>query len=124
MTDTTITATITPSATNSKIFIIVTFQLRFLRDTNSAMGCNIQVLRGATVISGSTELLQFQMDTDSSGRAALRMPWAWNYLDSPNTTSATTYKVQASASTTSNNGQVVAQSNNMVSTITLIEIGA
>ena len=124
MTDTTITATITPSATSSKIFIIVTFAVKFLRDTNAPMGCNTQVLRGASVISGYIGNLEFQMGTDTSGRAALRLPWAWNYLDSPNTTSATTYKVQAAAGTTSNNGQVIAQSNNMVSNITLMEIGA
>ena len=114
--DTGLTATITPSATNSKILVLVsqTGLLKISSDTN----IRLRLLRGAT------ELIEFDRtagETDDSG---------WNgvggsstcYLDSPNTTSATTYKTQFQSS--GNTGSVFVNHGNCVSTITLMEIGA
>jgi hypothetical protein len=123
-TDTGLTATITPTSSTSKILIIITQGIVLLRDTNQPINCLYEVFRGATSIAGVTELFGFQMGTDSSGRAALRIPFAYTKLDSPATTSAITYKTKGAASTTSNNGQVIFQRNDTTSTITLMEIGA
>jgi hypothetical protein len=46
------------------------------------------------------------------------------YLDSPNTTSATTYKTQGKVNTTANSGAVVFQHGNQPSYIVLIEVAA
>jgi hypothetical protein len=47
-----------------------------------------------------------------------------NYLDTPATTSATTYKTQAKVDFTTNGGSVVCQYGSIVSTLLAIEIGA
>jgi DNA helicase TIP49 (TBP-interacting protein) len=47
-----------------------------------------------------------------------------NYLDSPATTSATTYKTQAKVDFTTNGGSVVCQYGSIVSTLIALEIGA
>jgi hypothetical protein len=47
-----------------------------------------------------------------------------NYLDSPATTSATTYKVQAKIDTTANSASIRFQYLSNVSQIILMEIGA
>ena len=46
------------------------------------------------------------------------------YLDSPATTSATTYKTQIAVANTASSGYMRAQGDSVVSTITLMEIGA
>jgi hypothetical protein len=46
------------------------------------------------------------------------------YYDSPATTSATTYKIQAKVDTTANSGTSTWQPSSNPSTITLLEIGA
>ena len=46
------------------------------------------------------------------------------YLDSPATTSATTYKVQGAVQLTANSANVVYQYSGGISTMTLLEIGA
>ena len=46
------------------------------------------------------------------------------YLDSPATTSATTYKIQGRAYNTASSGQAQYQYSNGLSVITLMEIGA
>ncbi len=47
-----------------------------------------------------------------------------SYLDSPATTSATTYKTQGKPETTANSSTLVAQYNNTTATMILMEIGA
>ena len=46
------------------------------------------------------------------------------YLDSPNTTSSTTYKTQFAVESTNNSGAVDMQPDSALSTIILMEIGA
>jgi hypothetical protein len=112
--DTGLTASITPSSTSSKILVIV-HQEGLSKVTNST-GVDLKLFRGAT------ELALF------GGNAGQQYTTAWNfvggagitYLDSPSTTSSTTYKTQFSS--TGNNANVYVQSNNATSTITLMEI--
>ena len=113
--DTTLTATITPQSTSSKILVLVS-QNGIFKSGNT--GVNLRLLRGVTAIS------TFAVN------AALTSPAADNniggislcYLDSPSTTSATTYKTQLF----SNAGIAVAivQYASTMSTITLMEISA
>ena len=117
--DTTLTASITPTASNSKVLVLIS-QNGVGRNAagNAQSGTFIKLLRGTTdlmTLNGhygytNTLLLFFGGSVTS------------NYLDSPNTTSSTTYKTQFNAPGTSSTGYV--QEGGATSTITLIEIGA
>lgn len=122
LTDTTITATITPSSATSKVLVLVSMPYYFDRPS-FAKGIKTALLRGATSIfndgtgfvSGSTTAVGAS-DVALAGRVPLI------YLDSPSTTSATTYKVQAAVNVTAGNFHV--QYLNSVGSIILMEIGA
>ena len=117
--DTTLSATITPSATNSKILVIVN-QNGILGTTGSA-GVKLRLLRGATSIvtfSGSVGYTQASSTRNDTTSGV-------TYLDSPNTTSATTYKTQFAQRVSDGTAvQVQVTAGDDTSTITLLEIGA
>ena len=122
-TDTSLTASITPTSSSSKILILVYQPYRF---TDAANGAGIIILRNSTALT--------TVVTDATGPYPLYLEVAadfWgvfsaNYLDSPATTSSTTYKTQARPYVSA--GSVVLQANgnnaNTMSTITLMEIAA
>lgn len=120
-TDSTLTATITPSATTSKILVIYSQTLDAERSAVGVSG-GVQLVRGSTSIQdlGNT------MGINVSGTTfvALGSTITSTCLDSPSTTSATTYKTQVKVNTTANSGVVYAQFSGKLSSITLIEIGA
>ena len=113
--DTGLTASITPSATSSKILVIV--QQAGCGKTASDTECEISLLRGVTNIS-------------TFGRCGLTSSTANNiagtqgtaYLDSPATTSSTTYKTQFKS--TAATGSAYVQQSGSMSTIILMEISA
>jgi len=116
--DTGLSLSITPTSATSTILVIVN-QAGLSRgnqdDTNAV---RLQLLRGATVILGD-----FAGNVGSNTSGYL---WAGgsgaSYIDSPATTSSTTYKTQFK---NNRNGALVSvQSDTSVSTITLLEIGA
>ena len=123
MTDSGITATITPTLATSKILVIFSASCRAYRGANNA-NTNAQVLRGATQI----------IDMDNEGfiggqfSNATTVDMIGQYtnhvLDAPATTSATTYKLQGSFNTTLNSPLLVFQYQSTTSSITLMEIGA
>ncbi len=126
LTDTTITASITPTAATSKILILISASAITSRASDFALG-SFSVLRGATeIMDNKNNDDAFGVQAYQSG--ATQTNWygqlGITYLDSPNTTSSTTYKLQASAERTANSGSVIFQSNGNMSTITLLEIGA
>lgn len=117
---TNLTATITPTSASSKVLVLVS-QNGCLVDTQSNQAVKLQLLRGATVISAITDRQSY-----NSGSLFLMTGASLNWLDSPATTSATTYKTEF-ARYASAGGTVYVQSYNSaptVSTITLMEIGA
>ena len=114
-TDTGLTATITPTLATSNILVLLNQNGTGKQTTDTAQA--IRLLRGASdiaLLAGSSG------DTQSSARN-FQGSVSTAYLDSPATTSATTYKTQ----TKSNDGtaEVRVQNGNAVSTITLLEIG-
>ena len=129
MTDTTLTATITPTSATSKIFVIYSQQWRVQRYAGGTNAGGVRLLRGGTTIQsfgGNNNLgafaLQFQAAT---GGGEARIVTTGNCLDSPATTSATTYKVQLAVLDTGSSGLIIAQEDTeSISTITLMEIGA
>jgi hypothetical protein len=114
--DTGLSASITPSATSSKILVIV-HHTECGRATNDNAGLGLRLVRGSTTIQTfNLALGDTQTVTDNKFSASTA------YLDSPSTTSATTYKTQFNSG--NNNAIVYVQRYSMPSTITLMEIGA
>ena len=112
--DTGITASITPSSTSSKILILVDGQ--GFESNTAQRGFNTNVMRG------STQIVEFDKASSygPEARSATNNTGV-NWLDSPSSTSAVTYKVQVRRQTGSD-GTIYAQANSCTSTITLIEI--
>lgn len=114
--DTGITLSITPTASTSKVLIFVTVAGMY----RSANDCSarFQILRGATSIH------EFEKNIMNSGGTANQSgSTGSNYLDSPATTSATTYKVQFRRNPASG-GTIYINLSDSISTITLMEVGA
>jgi len=119
-TDSTLTATITPTLATSKVLVIYNQQLVAQRAA-AAAGAMAQLLRGSTSIQ---DLATTSDLSTGSATTYYNNTVGATYLDAPATTSATTYKTQVKTTTTANSGQAIAQASSSVSTITLIEIGA
>jgi hypothetical protein len=119
--DTTITATITPTAATSKILVLVSASLQG-RQTANNFAIGAKLLRASTTIQdwGNFNYLAATMTgtTFCMSQASVSM----TYLDSPATTSATTYKVQGACDTAANTAYW--QINSGPSQIILMEIGA
>ena len=114
--DTGLTATITPSSTSSKILILINQTAAKQGDA----GMRIRFLRGSTVIRTVTEKVGFTGSGDDTWSYIGTVSVGW--LDTPSTTSATTYHTEFRASSSGHN--VIAQVDNDTSTITLMEIAA
>jgi hypothetical protein len=109
--DTTLTATITPLFSTSKILVLVS--QNGVNCANANIGNTVILLKNGSQISTFSQF----------GGYGLSQPVASisiNYLDSPATTSAVTYKTQFKISTGS--GSVLVQDDGCQSTITLMEI--
>jgi hypothetical protein len=115
--DTGLSATITPSATSSKVLVVVMHNMCGKGNGNTQNGLNLKLFRGATDIKTLTNALGFT-DTLLTNLFAAHAV----VLDSPNTTSATTYKTQFSNFQAA--ASVTVQTQNIESTITLLEISA
>jgi hypothetical protein len=123
-TDTTLTATITPSAATSKILVITMQNYCNFANTTAAYSA-IKLLRGATDVYVSPS--NFGLGgTYAAGAAAVESRGTSSivYLDSPSTTSATTYKTQGRPEFSSNSQNVIFQQSANPSVIILMEIGA
>jgi hypothetical protein len=114
--DTTLTATITPQSNTSKILVCVSQNGVHKSTGNTSV--KLILLRGASQIALIGEELADTNSTleQSIGTAGLM------FLDSPATTSATTYKTQFSS--VANTSFAVVQHFNALSTIVLMEISA
>jgi len=111
--DTGLTATITPTASSSKILVLVN-QSGLNNDTINS-GTSVQLLRTSTSLVVFASFFGFGVSGCVSGASAC-------YLDSPATTSATTYKTQFKRG--GGSGTSYVQDNSSTSTITLLEIAA
>ena len=120
--DTGLTLAITPSATSSKIFVLAQIKTNGQLAGTSGIGgkVGLQILKDTSIIYGP---INTAISYDNSGSNFLRQDQNWNqlqYLDSPSTTSATTYKLQFSAVGNS----AWANADNEMGIFTLMEIGA
>jgi hypothetical protein len=131
MADTTLTASITPTLATSKVLILVTQQMLAERFAEAA-GAGLQIMRGATAIliwegsalTGSNYLYQrIRVNSVDADRNTFMGVTGMSYLDSPATTSATTYKTQFRIGASGSSASAIAQYDSAPSTITLLEIG-
>ena len=122
--DSNLTASITPTSATSKILVIV-MQGMQVTNQNAPYATGMwQLLRGATAIyaPNSTDNGNiFAYDYGGSGINVFR-PTPITWLDSPNTTSSTTYKTQFKLGT--NGGASITANPGAPSSITLMEIAA
>ena len=109
--DTGLTATITPTSTSSKIFVMVCHQEGYSNVANSAG--HIRLLRDGSQLK---EIVTYQAEQAQ----AYLQSMMYNYLDSPSTTSAVTYKTQGKQ--TASSGDFRLMSNGLTHTITLMEV--
>jgi len=114
--DTGLTLSITPTLNTSKVMVIV-HQPLFASASAAGVGGTFKIMRGATNIIADVPNGSYQ--AASGGSSELQAIFSYSYLDSPATTSSTTYKTQFKKG----QGDSV-QANNAVSTIILMEIGA
>jgi hypothetical protein len=123
-TDTDLSLSITPTLSTSKILVLITQPYNHNRST-TASGFGARIVRASTTI----------VDYDQTGRSADHIELLGsvtsvqhfgllniNYLDSPATTSATTYKTQARLNSTSTGANSTFNSGG--SSMILLEIGA
>jgi hypothetical protein len=125
-TDTALSCSITPTASTSKILVLVT--QNFVNYSGvGERAAGYQLLRGATAVnvigSGGYEYTYDNSSTTVNGRN-FRAVHTITYLDSPATTSATTYKTQAKLLSTANGNSITFQENSQTASIILLEIGA
>ena len=114
--DTGLTASITPSSSSSKILVLVSQNGIQKRTTDTYMGLQLQ--------RGGSSIAQIATGAAGTGTTAINDVGtvAIDYLDSPATTSSTTYKTQFRS--TANSAICFVQKDSVVSTITLMEIAA
>jgi hypothetical protein len=117
LTDSNLSATITPSAATSKVLVLVNQHYTIYRHDDDNNG-GIVLLRGTTIIgeylkNSSGHYWGVGGDWQASGadRVEMRLRWNFSYLDTPNTTSATTYKTQGATYSTSENEEIKFQRN-------------
>ena len=110
--DTTITATITPQSATSKVLVLVS---QNVYSNTAGTGGTFRIVRGSTTIWTT-------VDVCFGGSSGFIDQWSPIYLDSPATTSATTYKTTFNRSTGA--GTIFAQPNGSNSSIILCEVSA
>jgi len=124
--DSGLSASITPSATSSKVLVFVT-QHFIARRSSSSFGGSITLYRGSTKltndINGSDP---YKIHLNITGASYVEQQGDFNtiYLDSPNTTSATTYKTMIGAAYGNSSALMGVSNDGTAAYMTLLEIGA
>jgi hypothetical protein len=116
--DTGLSASITPTSASNKILVMVAQHYLSYR-ANTAAGARIALLRDTTVIVGNTsyDIIQGYASTNENKGIHTIV-----YMDSPSTTSATTYKTQHRVESATNSAVIEMSRNSHPSSIVLMEI--
>jgi len=116
--DTALSASITPTSASSKILVLMNGNGYTSRQTSISYGdMYFYIVRGSTQLTSSRSAINFNYNTWTDFFPAQN---SFVYLDSPATTSATTYKMQISIS----NSQSLTVPFQSFLTMTLLEIAA
>jgi hypothetical protein len=117
-----LSVSITPSATSSKILMV--FNAYGGNDNNNSIQ-SINFVRGSTAIGQSTGGATNATISMVNGDTNQSKFFSMHFIDSPATTSATTYKIQMSVSAgTGYIGRRAATDNRSISSLTVMEISA
>ncbi len=119
LTDTTLTASITPTATNSKVLVMISQISATDRDSSTAW-IKYKLVRDSTDIHEWSKI--WWIEAGSVGAVKNGGLTSLAYLDSPSTTSSVTYKTQGAISSTSDNGTARFQQDSKESYIQLLEV--
>lgn len=116
--DTGLSATITPSSTSSKVLVLSNINGATTVATGTTnQGIKLRLVRASTELAVITNVSNKLPDQSVAVQGE---SVGFNYLDSPSSTSALTYKIQFARLQASGTVQV---QNDSTSTITLIEVG-
>jgi len=113
--DTGLTASITPSSASSRILVQVSQPLFASASGALGVGATLKIMRGATNIVADVPNGNYASGADREAQQI----FSYSYVDSPATTSSTTYKTQFKKGQGDS-----AQVNGQIATIILMEIGA
>jgi hypothetical protein len=97
--DSGLTVSITPTSASNKILVFVSAKVSVLRTSTLARG-GVRLVRDSTAIVTHSSPRGYGVQ-GANGTLAIYGTQAFNYLDSPNTTSAVTYKIQGFAESSS-----------------------
>ena len=111
MIDSGLTASITPSASSSKVLVL--YNMPYLNQDSGGL-MSFQIVRGTTAVYNQARAV---------GKITAGTQTA-QYLDSPSTTSATTYKLQFCNFGTVSTASYIMWNSQAISSITLIEVAA
>ena len=118
--DTGLTCNITPAATSSKIQVFVVQYIQIRRSNSEARG-GVILMRDSTTIWDS-QAYNFGFESSTTGTHRIGQNIAFSILDTPNTTSAITYKTRASNYLATDNGHFEMNNNAAKSTMVLMEV--
>ena len=116
-----LSVSITPKFSSSKILIMATTNVQTFRNNQETTG-GLRLLRDSTEIIEYPYAFVLECGTSTNGRIFYNTNHSATYLDSPNTTSAVTYKVQLKVYGTSNNNRLSYNQNSSKSTILVMEV--
>ena len=120
--DSGLSLSITPTSSSNKILVIVSQQF-YMNRLDEEIGMKFSLLRGASGIFTDNYANYQYVNTFTTST-----DWGWKnrynltFLDSPSTTSSTTYKTQFACAITGSSPVVYAQEASNTSTITLMEV--
>jgi hypothetical protein len=120
--DSGLTATITPTFSTSKILILVSQSVEFYINSSQGQYVNMNICRGGSSVINYTSCAYSQFTPGSNGYQDSYQTIFLQYLDSPATTSSTTYKTQGAITNTSSTSGLRFQNNGGQSVMTLMEI--
>jgi hypothetical protein len=127
-TDSGLSASITPSSTSSKILVLSSQLIQISRVSSNGKTGVVKLNRGTTTLTtwntDAVDLAGINVAANSSQQIDLCTWVSFSYLDSPNTTSSTTYKTQILNTVSSGTATIQAQKENFMGSIVLLEIGA
>jgi hypothetical protein len=117
---------ITPTSATSKILVIVTINAQvYVNASNQFRQINFRIVRDSTAVATFEGAQRTVASASSNGYLYVLGTVPINHLDSPSTTSAITYKIQASINSGLNDTNFnINDATSSASTITLMEIAA
>jgi hypothetical protein len=122
LTDQGLSCSITPSSASSKVLVFVVSPNEYYR-LAANMGMKMNLMRGSTEIWYTSAVAKFQGNNTTVTVGDATIPIL--YLDSPATTSSTTYKIQIAPTDSSSTGQVFTNNGGTATSVmVLMEIGA